>query len=188
MEAVAIHNIHKTQRSSTSIRLRSGAYFDFLCPEESEFTIDDIAHSLSNICRYTGHPYEFYSVAQHSVLASQIVPPEFAFHALMHDAAEAFIGDVAKPLKRLLPDYAKIEIRVERVVMSRFGLPLEMPGCVKRADIIMLRTEQRDIMECEKEIWLQAEGEKPLSSTIIPWSPSVAKRMFLDRYSELVHA
>ncbi|KMQ81062.1 putative hydrolase of HD superfamily [Candidatus Burkholderia pumila] len=82
----------------------SGNYFDFLTPHESTFDIGDIAHGLSHICRVAGQTSEFYSV----VSVSHLVSHEHALAGLLHDAAEAFIGDVSKPLKRLLPDTAKL--------------------------------------------------------------------------------
>lgn len=87
-----------------TLMLASGNRFDLLDPEASEFDIFDIAHGLANVCRYAGQCRSFYSVAEHSILVSEIVP-SFAFEALMHDAAEAFIGDITRPLKALLPEY-----------------------------------------------------------------------------------
>lgn len=95
-----------------TILLLSGEYFDLAEPEACAFQVSDIAHALGNICRFTGHTQRFYSVAEHSVICSHMVPPEDAMAALMHDAAEAFIGDVSSPLKSLLPDYKAVEQRV----------------------------------------------------------------------------
>lgn len=167
------------------IMLASGQYFDLEAPESSAFTIDDIAHALSQICRYTGHCREFYSVAQHSVLVSHAVPDEHALAGLMHDASEAFIGDVSKPLKMLLPDYKRIEDRVEHAVFARFGLPSKLPRCVKDADLVLLRTEQRDLMGADGHNWSFTEGVMPLPDRIKPLAPSDAKMLFLSRFAEL---
>ena len=118
--------------SGPTILLRSGNYFDLQDPSASRFEVTDIAHALSNICRFTGHTQRFYSVAEHSVICSHMVPPEDAMAALMHDASEAFIGDVSTPLKSLLPDYKSVERRVEQAVWSRLGLPPTLPTSCAR--------------------------------------------------------
>lgn len=168
-----------------SVQTGCGRHFDFSRPGESAFDIYDIANALANICRFTGHSGQFYSVAQHCVLVSQVVPESDAMMGLMHDAPEAFVGDVAKPLKILLPDYAAIEERVEDAVFERFGLPKRMPPTIKASDIILLRTEQRDVMQAEGHVWGFAAGAQPLPERIIPMEPAAAREAFLKRFEQL---
>lgn len=167
-----------------TILLSSGEYFDFLNPRGSVFGIEDIAHGLSHICRFAGHCREFYSVAQHSVYVSHLVPPEHAFAGLMHDAAEAFVGDVAKPLKDLLPEYRAIEHAIEAVVLARFGLSLPLHPSVKEADIVMLATEQLALMQ-NRDDWQYTRGRKPADIEIKPMGPVEARSFFLARFHEL---
>jgi len=171
-------------RMSPDILTYSGQYFDFMEPGTVE--IETIAHALAHICRFTGHVRDFYSVAQHSVLVSYLVSPENALAALLHDAAEALIGDVAAPLKQLLPDYAAIEARVDAALLTSFGLPTTLPDEVKRADLIMLATERRDLMPDHPSKWDCLDGIDPMLATIKPMGPKSAKIWFLQRYYELV--
>ena len=166
-----------------TILLRSGSYFDFEVPEESEITITDIAQGLSQICRFTGQCHTFYSVAEHSVLCSRRVPAEHAFAALMHDAAESVMGDVSRPLKSLLPDYKKIELRVERAILGKFGLSADMHPAVKQADMEMLAYEMHFVMASHRPLpSVEMKGETP---TIQFLSPTEAYAGFLIRFHEL---
>jgi len=167
-----------------TILLASGNYFDLLAPEHSTFTIEDVAHGLSNTCRFAGQCIRFYSVAQHSVIVSQHVPPEFAFAGLMHDAAEAFIGDITKPLKDILPDYRALEKRIEAAVLQRFGLPAVMPPEVKEIDVVMLATEQAQLMR-NRDDWNYTRGRTPIPIEIPAMGPEAAKAAFLARYAEV---
>lgn len=166
------------------ILTQSGNFFNFMTPETSVFNIFDVAHALSHVCRFGGHTRHFYSVAQHSVLVSYAVPPEHALAGLLHDAPEAFICDIMKPLKRLLPDYAEVEKRVEAAVFRRFGIAVDLPQSVQDADLILLATEQRDLMPYNGDSYI-SKTVMPLPQTIVPVSPAVAKEMFLSRYYQL---
>lgn len=165
-----------------TIRLRSGAYFDFEDPSAGDWGIGDVAHALSQLCRFTGHTVRFYSVAEHSWWCSRLVPREDALAALLHDAPEAFLGDVSRPLKSMLPDYRAIEARVEVAVLGAFGLPPRLPPSVKLADVMMLAAEQRQAMLCEDDWGL---GVEPAPVTLNFWHPALAKDLFLKRFEEL---
>lgn len=166
------------------ILAHSGGNFFLLEPEKSTFAIRDIALALSNICRFTGHTKRFYSVAEHSVWCSHIVPDKYALDALMHDATEAFVGDVAKPLKDLLPDYAAIEERAERAIFDRFGVTWPVPDPVKAADMAMLAAEKVQALD-DLGIWPMLSGIEPAEILLQFWTPDKARRMFLRRFREL---
>lgn len=170
-----------------TILLASGNYFDMLNPEGSAFTIGDVARGLSNVCRFAGQCERFYSVAEHSVYVSMIAPPEHAYAALMHDAAEAFIGDVTKPLKELLPEYRALEKRVEAAVFARFDVPTPMPPSVKEADVVMLATEQLQLMR-NRDDWDWTRGREPAAISIAAFAPADAYRFFMWRFRELARA
>ena len=148
--------------------------------------IEDIALALSNLCRFTGHLDEFYSVAQHCVLASYLVPAEFALEALLHDASEAYCNDIAAPLKALLPDYRGIEKWVEGLISQKFGTPETISPEVKQADLIMLATERRDLFIDDDTEWAILRGIQPTNEfTINPLLPRQARKLFMERWHEL---
>lgn len=164
---------------------RSGRHFSFTEFSASDLHISDIATALSNTCRFAGHLDKFYSVAQHSVLCSELVAPELAFEALMHDASEAYLGDVTAPLKALLPDYRAIEKQVNNLIRVRYGLPVTESREVKQADLIMLATERRDFGLDDGTPWPLIEGIPPASFVISPLPPELARLLFLRRFYEL---
>jgi hypothetical protein len=166
----------------SNIQTFSGGRFHFMRPETSVFDIVDIAHSLSRICRFTGHTNQFYSVAQHSVLVSDQVPADQALAGLMHDASEAFLGDVSSPLKALLPDYRAIEQTVVKEIASRFGLPVAMSADIHAADRRLLYTEMRDLMPYPADDPYHAQA---LPSVIVPMGMEAAFELFLSRFHSL---
>jgi uncharacterized protein len=169
-----------------TILTHSGKYFDFTSPESHKFDIEDIAQALSNICRFNGQCDFFYSVAQHSVGVSHLVPPEHALGGLLHDAAEAYLGDVTAPLKARMPDYRKLETRVERAVLAQFGLPETLPPCVKKADLMMLKLERQVLFSRDPGgEWETTLNVASAPASLLPWgyTPSQARDQFLARFS-----
>ena len=178
-------------RPGSWILTHSGRHVELIDPDPAEIDIADIARGISRECRFSGQCLEFYSVAQHSVLASRFVSMEYALEALLHDATEAFLRDIPYPLKRLLPEYSRIEGILDRVIRRKFDLPEEMSAPVRLADRVLLATEKRDLMAHDPWAWPILEGVEPLSEQIVPWSPEVSMERFLQRFAELggaVHA
>ena len=153
-------------------------------PRVEDVRIVDISHALANLCRYTGHVRIYYSVAEHSIHVSYIVPPEHALTGLLHDATEAYTNDINRPLKKSLPDYRQIEARNWKVVAEKFSLPAKMPAAVHAADHAMLRTEQVALMPyCDlAPHW----REHAIPGFIIHcWTPAEAEAKFMQRFYEL---
>lgn len=169
------------------IQTYTGKAFYPLDPLPSEVCLYDIAHALSHLCRYGGHVRRFYSVAEHSVLMAAWFlrqgERDLAKWALMHDAAEAYLVDVPRPIKAALPEYRNIEAAIMRAVCSRFGLPVEEPPQVKEADTRILTDEARALMAPPPMPW--ATDREPLGVVISNWRPVVASCEFYNMAVEL---
>ena len=169
------------------IQTFSGNYFNFNDPVGSKMNIDDIAHALSNQCRFAGHVRTFYSVAQHSCLVSDSLPtPALQLAGLMHDAHEAYISDVVSPLKHLLPDYRVIEDATQAALCGKFQLDHKVVkgDRVRRADLEALATEKRDLLQ-NPDHWDILDGIEPWQAGITPWAPRTAYLEFLRRFKYL---
>ena len=163
----------------------TGVQFYPMDPRPGEVNIVDIAHALSLICRYGGHVDRFYSVAEHCVLMSQHVPKEDALWALLHDASEAYVGDMVRPLKYQLPSYMEAEDRVIEAIVGRFGLgTATMPASVKDADNRILLTERAALMSSTRHMWAQEDLE-PLPVAVIGLRPRTVEQAYLNRFEEL---
>ncbi len=170
------------------IQTYSGRRFNPTNPYVDAIVIQDIAHALSMQCRFSGHVKRFYSVAQHSVLVSYICDSADAFWGLMHDATEAYLVDVPRPLKRSgkFDAYLEMEANMQTAICKRFGLPYGEPPSVKKADTILLATEARDLMAPLHTDWIQPCD--PLPFRIEPLSQPRAKDLFMKRFFELTGA
>lgn len=162
----------------------TGKKFHLFDPRPEEICIEDIAHSLSLQCRFTGHVKSFYSVAQHSVLVSRECR-KFPVWGLLHDAAEAYIGDMSAPLKHTseMAIFRETEARIMSAIAKRFNLTPEEPREVKTADRRLLLSEARDLLgSCTG--WYSEY--RPFPQSINPWGPRLAEIAFLERFCALV--
>jgi uncharacterized protein len=173
---------------STWINTHRGEKFYPLEPTFGTIHIEDIAAALSKLCRFCGHTKKFYSVAQHSVLVSRLCDAADAKHGLLHDAAEAYVNDLARPLKRhpMLEGYVEAERNLQGVIFNRFGLMAAMPPSVKEADNRLVLTEARQLLPNLHPDWCKDWAFVPYETLgIIPLSPEIAETMFLQRFHEL---
>ena len=176
---------HAYRPAEAWIQTYSGRRFNPTNPVVDAIVIQDIAHSLSMQCRFSGHVKKFYSVAQHCVNVSYICDSADALWGLMHDASEAYLVDIPSPLKRSghFESYKQLESQMQKAICQRFGLSETEPPSVKVADIKLLATEARDLMSPLHSDWVQPC--EPLPFKIEPLSQQDAKNLFMKRFFEL---
>lgn len=182
------------ERNGYWMEVYSGIRFYPFDPREDEINIIDIAHALSNICRFSGHTKEFYSVAQHCILVSELCG-EYKLEGLMHDASEAYLSDVPRPVKKMLPDYEVCEKVLQKAIFKKFKLHYPYPISVRLSDEIMLEREHRNVLNfnlnwatSEPNSWIHDKNfdkhEKIYNKKIILMPPSEAEKNFLELFEE----
>jgi hypothetical protein len=162
----------------------TGRAFYPMDPQTGDVDPADIAHALSLLCRYGGHVTRFYTVAEHCVLMSHAVAPGNALWALLHDATEAYLGDMIRPLKSAMPEYRAVEDRLMHVLCNRFGLDWDCPAEVKAVDARILLDERAALMAAPPQPWA-VEHLTPLGVEISGWTPEEAESRYLARLAEL---
>lgn len=180
----------------TWILTNRGIRFDLLEPTAEMVHPNDIAFSLARLCRFNGHTSKHYSVAEHSFRVHELVEPEHQLHALLHDATEAYIGDMTRPLKLAMRGYAEdmavddvygqVEQRIWLAICERFDLEPELPAQVKEADMYLLAVERRDLMPAHPDAWECIEGIELPAWHIKPWSAEEARDRYFQRLMSLL--
>ena len=169
------------------IQTFKGRAFWPLNPNPEDILIEDIAHALSFLARFGGHTQFFYSVGEHSVRVCDYLlqnnTPYLALQGLLHDASEAYLVDMPRPIKQQLKDYAAIEDKLILAINKHFGLPDKMDPKVKEADEILLSTEARDLMGEPPRAWHKMPP--PLEEKIVPWTFEEAEFNFLEKWDYL---
>lgn len=172
------------------VQVHSGRRYYLFDPRPEEIDIEDIAHGLAHICRYNGHTIQHYSVAEHSVLVARRIPStitDVRLAALLHDAAEAYLGDVTRPLKMCLPNYKLLEAVANKAISAHFGLhdDLLTTLIVKRADEEVFSSEASQVMSGGAKGWELPVRPAPFDIKVNFWPPEVAKTVFLRMYREV---
>lgn len=170
------------------IQTYSGKKFHIFDPRPEEVYIEDIAHSLSLLCRFNGHCNSFYSVAEHSIyvakeVGNQTGSVELSVAALFHDSSEAYIGDMSKPFKDHMDYYKEVEKNIQRVIEKKFNLPANIfdHKAIKDADVAVLLAEKRDLLNKEPEPW--SINATPIETKIVPvLDTNKVRKMFLSEF------
>ncbi len=171
------------------IQTVTGKRFNPFAPRAEDIDVRDIAGALGHHCRFGGHCRVFYSVAQHSCLVADLAEAragdeETIQWALLHDASEAYLGDLPHPLKHhteLGRLYREVEAGLQDAICARFGLPAAPPPLVKELDRALLAAERRALM-ADAWDWPELAGVEPIEILIEPWYPDRAVGEFLRRY------
>ena len=182
----------ETMLGPAQIETRSGKVLDLIAPEPASICIEDIAHALSMQCRYNGHCERFISVAEHSWLVADWLKQHGAglrmeLLGLLHDAPEAYLGDLVHPVKTMLPAFKILEAKVAQAIY--YGLEIGAPTdaeerLIKRADIVLLATEARSQMSSGGGNW--GLSERPDSGIVFSWwQPHAACVAFLEAFQRL---
>lgn len=171
----------------TSIMTRSGRRVDLFNPHPDTIVIEDIAHGLALTNRYGGQTELPYSVAQHSVLVSRMMPEGFRMDALLHDASEAYLGDVQSPLKHseMMYYYRVLEDKMMSVIANKFLFDYPLYAGVVDADQKVYNTEVRDLFDPTRNLHA-FEAALCNDSRIVPWNAKVAEHVFMNEYNEIV--
>jgi len=169
------------------IQTYTGLKFFLSNPSPESIVIEDIAHSLSLLCRYNGHIEEFYSVAQHSVYVSIFCDPKYALQGLLHDASEAYLSDIPSPFKRddEFSSYRDVEKKIQTIIYEKFHCPIIEDASVKEADRRMLETEINNLHRVRHPDW-QTTSE-PYNLSFKNLLPKDAKKLFMNRFLELTY-
>lgn len=176
--------------SASTIQTYSGEMFDSFNPDPGKINLQDISHALSMICRYGGHSRVFYSVAEHSALMARYFAEKgvegIALMALFHDASEAYMGDVVRPLKLQMPLYRQVEENLRLAIFEKFGFPLDdLPDLIKDADL-RICNDERAVLLLDRPWSAYIDALQPLGVEIQAWSPDQAKSEWLETYWGLI--
>lgn len=175
-----------------TVILGSGTYYDYVRPEINVPTLEDLAYALAFECRFSGQCISrrtgrrvFYSVAQHCVVMSHQVEARLAYDALMHESGELACRDASTELKKLCPDYKAVEKRCEAAMFARFRVPMLDKAAIKAADLRMLATERRDLLNWNGEAWGIDALTTPYDFEIEPLTPEGSAEAFIARFREV---
>lgn len=167
------------------IQTYSGKFYQYLKRNAHNIVIEDIAHALSLICRFSGQCREFYSVAQHCCIAHDYADSDIKLETLLHDASEAYISDIPRPIKQIIPEIKELEQFIQVQVASRFKFRWPTMGRIEILDSQLLLAEAQQLFD--HPIAWKIEGLDPLDiGPLYCWKPKVAETEFLQRFDKLM--